>query len=113
VPGVGIILEVLIRELNIIIYNYSLPHNEVPRCLRSPRPLRQNQYQYPNLHSAAKDLKALLDSVQSHASDEELNRVVEALKGKTLHQLISEGTKRVGASGPVAPAAGKAKEEKK
>jgi len=39
---------------------------------------------------------------------------VEALKGKSLHQLITEGTKRVGASGPAAPAAsGKAKEEKK
>jgi hypothetical protein len=51
--------------------------------------------------------------VQSHVTDEELNRVVEALKGKQLHQLIAEGNKRVGQSGPAAPVAGKGKEEKK
>ena len=51
--------------------------------------------------------------MQAHITDEELNRVIEALKGKSIHQLIAEGSKRVGASGPVTPAAGKGKEEKK
>ena len=105
----------LFLRLNLILlfYNIFFATHEVPCCLCAPRSLRQNQHQYPSSYSAAKDLKALLDSVQSHTTDEELNRVVDALKGKSLHQLIAEGTKRVGSSAPAPAASGKAKEEKK
>lgn len=50
-------------------------------------------------------MKTLLGSVQSHASDAEINQVITALKGKTIHQLIAEGQGRLGSS---APSAGKA-----
>lgn len=61
-------------------------------------------------HSAAKDLKALLGSVQSHATDEDINKIISALKGKTIHQLIAEGNTRLGSGS--APAATKPAEKK-
>jgi large subunit ribosomal protein LP2 len=67
---------------------------------------------YLNINPAAKDIKALLTSVQSHATDDEINQVITSLKGKSIHQLISEGHTRVGASGP-APAGGAKGGEKK
>lgn len=54
-------------------------------------------------------MKTLLGSVQSNASDAEINQVISALKGKSIHQLIAEGQGRLGSS---APSAGKAADKK-
>ena len=46
-------------------------------------------------------MKAVLGSVASTTSDEDINKVISLLKGKTIHQLIAAGQGRLGASGPV------------
>lgn len=66
----------------------------------------------------AQDIKTLLGSVQSHATDDEINQVIAAVKGKAIHQLIADGQSRLGsAPAPAAKAAEKKeapkKEEKK
>jgi ribosomal protein L12E/L44/L45/RPP1/RPP2 len=63
------------------------------------------------IYSAAKDLKALLNSVQSNASDDDINKVIAAVKGKAVHQLIAEGQSRLGSSAPVV-ATGKVADKK-
>ncbi len=87
----------------ILLFNNYFTTNEVPRCLRTPRPIRKERHQYTFIYPAAADIKALLGSVQSHATDDDINKVVHALKGKTLHQLITEGHSRLGgaATAPV------------
>lgn len=85
--------------------------NEIPGCLRPPRPLRQERYQYSSYHLDAQDLKGLLNSVQSHAIDAEINEVINSLRGKTVHQLIAEGQGRIGSAAP-SPAPSKAADKK-
>jgi ribosomal protein L12E/L44/L45/RPP1/RPP2 len=53
----------------------------------------------------------LLGSVASHATDDEINKVIEAVRGKTVHQLIADGQKRLGSTASV-PAASTAKPAK-
>lgn len=40
----------------------------------------------------------MLGSVQSHATDDEINQVIAAVKGKAIHQLIAEGQARLGSA---------------
>lgn len=56
----------------------------------------------------------MLGDAQINADDADINRLIESVKGKAIHQLIAEGTKQIGSSAP-APAAGSAPkvEEKK
>jgi large subunit ribosomal protein LP2 len=70
------------------------------------------------LYPAANDLKTLLGSVKSHATDEDINKIISSLKGKSITQLISEGQGRLGGSGSApaastAPAKGAEKHDKK
>jgi ribosomal protein L12E/L44/L45/RPP1/RPP2 len=46
----------------------------------------------------------LLGSAQSHTTDEDINKVIEAVKGKPVHQLIAEGQTRLGSSAPTSTA---------
>lgn len=46
----------------------------------------------------------MLGDAQIKADDADINRLLESVKGKPIHQLIADGTKQIGASGP-APAA--------
>ena len=86
-------------EYIIILIIYSTT-NEVPCCLCSPRPLRQERNQYNFVYVDAQDLKSLLGSVQSHATDDEINDVIKAVRGKPIHQLIAEGQARLGSATP-------------
>lgn len=66
----------------------------------------------------AADLKKVLGDAQIKADDAEINRLLESVKGKPIHQLIAEGHKQIGASGSVAaggsaPAAKETKKEDK
>jgi|GEM_PF-2582596 len=54
---------------------------------------------------AAADLKAVLGSVNSNVSDEDLNRLIESLKGKDVNKLIASGVAKIGSSGPAASGA--------
>ena len=49
----------------------------------------------------------MLGSVASTTNDEDINKVISLLKGKSIHELIAAGQGRLGASAPVssAPAA--------
>lgn len=63
----------------------------------------------------AADVKKVLGDAQIKADDADITRLLEAVKGKPIHQLIADGTKLIGASGP-APAsapAGKPEPAKK
>merc|ERR1712110_274084 len=44
----------------------------------------------------AKDLKSILESVGAEIDDGRINSVIEALKGKNLHEVISAGMGKVG-----------------
>lgn len=103
--GLGLVAMFIRGGLSILLFLiiYSTT-NEVPRCLRSPRPLRQERNQYLLIHVDAQDLKSLLGSVQSHATDDEINEVIKAVRGKPLHQLISEGQARLGSAAPATAA---------
>jgi ribosomal protein L12E/L44/L45/RPP1/RPP2 len=63
----------------------------------------------------AADIKKVLGDAQIKAEDADINRLLEAVKGKPIHQLIADGTKQIGASGPAASSApaGKAAEAPK
>lgn len=52
----------------------------------------------------AADVKKVLGDAQIKADDADINRLLESVKGKPIHQLIADGTKQIGSSGP-APAA--------
>lgn len=54
---------------------------------------------------AAKDIKEVLGSAQVKVSDDDLNRLVESLKGKDINKLIAEGVAKIGSSGPASSAA--------
>jgi hypothetical protein len=43
-------------------------------------------------------VKAVLGTVSARVNDEDLNRVLASLKGKPLHELISNGIKKLGGS---------------
>lgn len=64
----------------------------------------------------AADIKKVLGDAQIKAEDADINRLLDSVKGKPIHQLIADGLKQVGSSGP-APAAsapaGKAADAKK
>jgi len=71
---------------------------------------------------SAADIKKILSEVGSETNDADINRVIDALRGKQLHEVINDGLKKVGSlslggSGGSAPAQGQAqapkKEEKK
>lgn len=63
----------------------------------------------------AADIKKVLGDAQIKADDADITRLLDSVKGKPIHQLIADGTKLIGASGPApAPAAaGKADAGKK
>ena len=48
---------------------------------------------------AAKDIKSVLGSAQVNVNDDDLNRLVEGLKGKDINKLIAEGVAKIGTSG--------------
>lgn len=52
----------------------------------------------------AADIKKVLGDAQIKADDADINRLLESVKGKPIHQLIADGLKQVGSAGP-APAA--------
>ena len=45
---------------------------------------------------SANDIKTILNSVGIEPQDDSIKRVIDALKGKELHQVISEGMSQVG-----------------
>jgi ribosomal protein L12E/L44/L45/RPP1/RPP2 len=53
---------------------------------------------------SAADVKKVLGDAQIKADDADINRLLESVKGKPIHQLIADGSKQIGSSGP-APAA--------
>lgn len=66
---------------------------------------------------SAADVKKVLGDAQIKADDADITRLLESVKGKPIHQLIADGTKQIGSSGPApaattAPAAGKADAKK-
>jgi ribosomal protein L12E/L44/L45/RPP1/RPP2 len=87
--------------------DYSAPSHEVPGRLRPARPLRQDRHQYNARNAAAADIKAVLGTVSASVSDDDLNRVLASLKGKPIHELISNGIKKLGGSGAAPAAKGK------
>ena len=64
---------------------------------------------------AAADVKKVLGSTGANVSDDDLNRLIESLKGKDINKLIASGASKIGAGS--APAGNKgakpAAEEKK
>lgn len=46
------------------------------------------------------DIKKVLGDAQIKADDADINRLLEAVRGKPIHQLIADGTKQIGSSGP-------------
>lgn len=60
---------------------------------------------------AAADVKAVLSSVQVNAQDDDINRLIASVKGKTIHQLIAEGSAKIGGSAPTATGAKDAKKD--
>lgn len=60
----------------------------------------------------AADIKKVLGDAQIKADDADINRLLESVKGKPIHQLIADGTKQIGGSGPAPAAAGKAEAKK-
>jgi ribosomal protein L12E/L44/L45/RPP1/RPP2 len=63
----------------------------------------------------AADIKKVLGDAQIKADDADITRLLDAVKGKPIHQLIADGTKQIASSGSAAsaPAAGKAVEAPK
>lgn len=58
-----------------------------------------------NNNVTAADIKRVLGDAQINADDADINRLIESVKGKPIHQLIAEGTKQIGTAAPSAPAA--------
>ena len=65
-----------------------------------------------NNNVSAADIKRVLGDAQIKTDDVDINRLLESVKGKPIHQLIADGTKQIGSSGP-APAATTKVEAKK
>lgn len=57
---------------------------------------------------SAADLKKVLGDAQIKTNDADINRLLESVKGKPIHQLIADGTKQIGSSGPAPAATGSA-----
>ena len=56
---------------------------------------------FPIFYLAAADIKKVLGEVEATTSDDDINRVIESLKGKKVHELIAQGVSGIGApSGP-------------
>ena len=72
--------------------------NEIPCSLCSPYPLRQKGHQYTFYYPAAEDIKSVIGSVQCKADDAQIKSLLANLKGKSVHQLIADGQKRIGGS---------------
>lgn len=53
---------------------------------------------------SAADIKKVLGDAQIKADDADITKLLEAVKGKPIHQLIADGTKQIGSSGPAASA---------
>merc|ERR1719347_1481826 len=81
-----------------------------------------------NASPSAADVKAIISSVGIDAEDDKLSKVIDELKGKSVEELIAEGSKKLasvpsggaaapaaaaGGAGGAAPAAEAKKEEKK
>lgn len=68
-----------------------------------------------NNNISAADIKRVLGDAQIKADDADINRLLDSVKGKPIHQLIADGTRQIGSSGPVpvASSAPKATEVKK
>jgi ribosomal protein L12E/L44/L45/RPP1/RPP2 len=47
----------------------------------------------------AADVKKVLSEAQVKVDDEDVERLIKAVKGKPIHQLIADGRKQVGSSG--------------
>ncbi len=58
--------------------------------------------------SASADLRKILASVNANVSDDDLNRLIDSLKGKDLNKLIATGLSKIGGAGS-APTAGSSK----
>lgn len=57
----------------------------------------------------AADIKKVLGDAQIKADDADINRLLDSVKGKPIHQLIADGTRQIGGSGPAPAAKGPAK----
>lgn len=60
----------------------------------------------------AADIKKVLGDAQIAADDSDITRLLDSVKGKQIHQLIADGTKQIGGSGPAPVAAGGKSEAK-
>ena len=49
-------------------------------------------------YKAVADIKKVLGDIQATVSDEDINRVISACKGKKVHELIAQGVAGIGAS---------------
>lgn len=56
---------------------------------------------------AAADIKNVLGASNANVSDDDLNRLIETLKGKDINKLIASGVAKIGSSGSAPAATGK------
>lgn len=61
-----------------------------------------------NNNISAADIKRVLGDAQVNAEDAEINRLLEAVRGKPVHELIAQGVKQIGTAAP-APSGAPAK----
>ena len=54
------------------------------------------------------DVKKVLKEAGANADDDQVTKLVAALKGKAFHEIVAEGIKAISAAGPVASAGGAA-----
>jgi len=66
-----------------------------------------------NNNVTAADIKRVLGDAQIKADDADINRLLESVKGKPIHQLIADGTKQIGSSAPVSTSTAKVTEAPK
>lgn len=55
----------------------------------------------------AADIKNVLGASNANVSDDDLNRLIETLKGKDINKLIASGVAKIGSSGSAPAATGK------
>ena len=53
-------------------------------------------------------MRTVLGSVNANVTDDDLNRLVESLKGKDVNKLIASGLAKIGSAGSAPAAGGKA-----
>lgn len=56
----------------------------------------------------AADIKKVLGAAEASVADDDLNRLIESVKGKKIHELIAAGTSKIGACAPAGNAASSA-----